>query len=87
VTSFKRCPPIDDRVVVAYYGETGPDAYIFDFCRLPVGSEARGARVREYERLLEALKGQGCQVCVWEIERWQGYRNAFYSGKFKRKNT
>lgn len=84
MTGFRRYPPVDDRVVVAYYGDQGPHHYTFDFCRTPVGSEARGAKVREYERQLEALKGQGCQVHVWEIERWQGYRAPFYSGKFKR---
>jgi peptidoglycan/xylan/chitin deacetylase (PgdA/CDA1 family) len=85
--TFKRYPPTDDRVVVAYYGSQGPHHIIYDFCRAPVGSPERGDRVRQYERFIEALKGQGCQVFVWDITRWAGYKKVFYSGRLKREQV
>lgn len=74
----------DDRNVIAHYDLDGePHHKVFDFKRLKPGSDARVARCREYERIVEALKGQGCVVKIWPIEYWSKYRKAFYNGYFR----
>lgn len=76
--NMRRQPPTDDRVIVAWYSEDGtPRTQVWDFLRLPLGSAWRCARVAEYERFKEALKGQGCELHVWHIHDWWRYRQAF----------
>jgi hypothetical protein len=79
-------PPLDDRVVIAHY--SGPEAdaqfQIFDFKQLAPGGGARAARVMEFDRTIEALKGQGCDVHTWDINRWHQYKDAFLAGRLLR---
>ncbi len=79
----------EDRVIIAYY--SGPEAdasyQVFNFKGLSPGSAARGARCAEYDRLIEALKGQGCDVHVWDIATWPKYKRAFMSGRLRRNTT
>lgn len=77
-----RQPPINDSVIVAYYDLRGnPVDFRFDFQGLPLGSRIRSARCAEYRRLIDALKGQGCEVHVWDLHCWSNmnYRGAFYN--------
>lgn len=77
----------NDKVIVAYYSPDGtPHSQVFDFWGLAPGSPARAARCYQYDRLKEALKGQGCDVHVWDPYYWQGYRDSFLSGKQRRKH-
>lgn len=77
--------PTDDRIVLAYYGHDGePHHVVYDFKRTKPGSQDRWNLVDPYERHLEALKGQGCECFVWDIEHWaRGYRDNFYSGRYR----
>lgn len=75
--------PVDDRMVIAWYGHNGPAHSIFDFKRFRPGTDRRLSRVMEYDRQVEALKGQGCEVFTWSPHRWAGRRQAFYAGKFR----
>lgn len=79
---------LNDKNVIAYYNPDGqPRTVMFDFQGLPPGSGMRCARVAEYDRLIEALKGQGCDVHVWGIHYWQRVRESFWAGKQRSKNT
>ena len=69
-----------DWVMVAYVDLTGqPQNYRFSFEGLPLGSGIRGAKVAEYDRQIEALKGQGCKVGVFHPDSWaRGYGRLFF---------
>ena len=78
----------NDKVVIAWYSswDGQPFDQVFGFKGLKPGSPARAARVSEYERIIEALKGQGCQVHVWDLEWWnRGYREKFRRCQLRRK--
>ena len=75
----------NDKLIVAWYSaDTGaPHHLVFDFYGYRPGTAIRAARSGEYDRLVEALKGQGCQVHAWSLEHWnRGYRENFYSGRY-----
>ena len=83
-------PALDDRVFIASYSggeEPVPSYTIFDFEGLRPGSAARAARCLEYDRIIEALKGQGCDVHVWEPKAWAMYKEAFFAGRLLRNNA
>jgi hypothetical protein len=77
---MRRPAPVDDRLVIAWASPYGPPRHeLFDFHRLEPGSSYRAARAAEFDRYLEALRGQGCTVHVWDLEWWnRGYRDWFY---------
>lgn len=78
--------PTDDRTVLAYYDFRGePHVIVYDFKKAPPGSHERAQLVDPFERHVEALKGQGTQVHIWDIEHWPMYREAFLSGRLRRK--
>ena len=71
---------MNDAVIVAWYDpHTNQRTHVkFDFYGLKAGSGARAARVDEYERFKEALRGQGCKVGVWTLGDWaRGYGGEF----------
>lgn len=73
----------DDRSVVAWYDLKGePNSEFFDFKKTRPGSNERCALVAEQDRFVEALKGQGCQVHVYDIYVWPNVSEAFYTGKY-----
>ena len=75
----------NDKVVIAYYDFEGkPQNYLFSFYDLPRGSAVRAARCNEYNRQVEALKGQGLQVHCWDLYTWQRYRKGFLNGKLRK---
>jgi len=77
----------NDKVFICHYDQVGEPFYVlFSFGQLPAGSAARGARVAEYERMVEALKGQGCDVHVFDPEYWaRGCGRAFLKGRYRNK--
>lgn len=82
---FDTAAPHNDKVIVAFYTTAGdPFHDVFSFGNLKPGSPARAARCAEYDRKIEALKGQGCQVHVWSPEYWPRYRQAFYNCKLRK---
>ena len=79
---FDNKAPHNDKVIIAHYDLAGlPHKELFSFGNLPAGSGARGARCSEYDRKIEALKGQGCQVHCWDTQYWPMYADAFFTGK------
>lgn len=75
---------LNDQVIIAYYDlNNEPRHYRFDFKGLKAGSDARWARWYEYDRQIEALKGQGCDVHVWDLHNWVRYREPFLNRKIR----
>lgn len=73
----------DDRTVVAWYDLKGePNSEFFNFYNWLPGSNMRASYAAEQERFVEALKGQGCQVHVYDIYVWPNVSEAFYTGKY-----
>jgi hypothetical protein len=71
---------INDKVIVGYYDyNDNPQTVLFDFKGAEPGSQERKNLVDPYERFVEALKGQGCEVHVWGVEYWHMYSHAFYN--------
>lgn len=69
---MKRQPPLDDRHVIAWHDLRGrPHHFLFDLLRTPLGSEQRNRRVQEMYRIVEALKGQGCEARHYDLQYWR----------------
>ena len=76
----------NDKAIIAYYDPEGvPHTILFNFENLKPGSAMRAAKCNQYDRILEALEGQGCDIHVWTPEYWPRYSAAFYAGNLLKK--
>ena len=73
----------NDKVIIAIDNGREIRTEVFDFHGYKPGSNIRYSRVCEYERYIEALKGQGCKIGCWSPEYWWRVKDGVLAGKIK----